>query len=360
MWIDAKTDSMIHNYLFLVSFAIIFTVITFSGCSRHDENGDSSLTSKTKSMAINVSVIEVDLSSMAEYIRLLGETEAEKDVVYSAESAGRLEYLPVDLGSKVVKGQIIARIDYEMLKAQADQANAAYELTQKTYTRLETLLEDELVTQQHIDEAIAQKTQAFAQLQQAEIALKHSEVKSTVNGVVASKYVEEGEYMMPGSPIIRIMDFSNIIVTAQVPETRVSEITQNAKVKVSIDALDEIFPADIDVVLPQADPESRTFTIRVKTPNPDGKILVGMAATLTIIVKEHIDVIVLPQEVIVEQADGRYVFIVDGKYARKVSVELGSSENHSVIVESGVEKGDILIVQGHRELVDGQPINIIE
>ena len=165
--------------------------------------------------------------------------------------------------------------------------------------------------------------------------------------------------MMPGSPIVRVLDYENVIVTAQVPETRVPDINADADVSVYIDALQETFPSSLDVVLPQSDPESRTFTVRVKTPNPDRKILVGMAATLNIKVKEYTDVIVIPQETVIEQIDGRFVFVRDGSSARKVKVRLGASEKQSVIITEGLHTGDELIIDGHRELVDGQPINVV-
>ncbi|MBN1297301.1 efflux RND transporter periplasmic adaptor subunit [bacterium] len=343
---------------FLTIIIVLIAAAWQSGCKNGEQPIQAS-TVATSSMAVNVRTIAVQTNTFVESVRLLGETQADKDLIYSAEIAGRLEYLAVDFGDMVQSGQILARIDYEMLKAQADQVRAASDLAKKTYDRLLTLREDELVTQQQIDEANAQLIQAQAQLEQTETALKRSEVKSTISGVVAGKFVEAGEYMMPGTPIVRILNHSTIIVIAQVPETRVPDLTVGADVSVTIDALKDTFTGSLDVVLPQSDPESRTFTVRVKTPNPDRRIMVGMAATLTIAVKKHDDVIVIPQEVVIEQVDGRYVFIRNGDQARKVKVTLGPSENKSVIITDGLKPGDELIVDGHRELVDGQPINIV-
>lgn len=345
----------------LITLSIaIYMAMSFSGCGNNSKPLPQTEGTTANSIAINVKAEPVTTSTLVESIRLLGTTEAEKDVTFSAEAAGRLEYLAVDLGDKVRRGQLIARIDYEMLKAQADQARAGFDLAEKTYTRLETLREEELVTQQQIDEASAQKTQAYAMLQQAEAALKRSEVKSTVTGIVAGKYVEEGEYLMPGSPIIRVLDYSDIFVTAQVPESRVPEINDSARVSVSIDVLDEQFPAELDVLVPQSDPESRTFTIRVKTPNTSGRILAGMAATLNIETRIHEDIIAIPQETIIEQSEGRYVFVTEGTVARKRLVTLGAAEKHNVIITDGLQVGDRLVMEGQRSLVDGQPINIVD
>lgn len=340
-------------------FFLCLTLFLCIGCSNGDKTFHARAEDDIKTAAVNVRTEVVTLSTLNETLRLLGETQANIDITYSAEVSGRLDYLAVDYGDRVNKGQILARVDYEMLSAQAEQAEAAYDLALKTFNRLEMLLNDELVTQQRVDEARAALIQSQAQLRQAQTALRHSVVKSTIDGVVTRKFVQEGEYIMPGSPLLRIIDYSEIIITAQIPENRIAEIQQGLRVSVWINALRDTFSGTVDVVLPNADPESRTFTIRVRTPNTSEKILVGMAATLNIHVREHSDVIAVPQDVIIEHSGERFVFIVDNNTARKVPITLGASEGHLVIVSTGLKTGDQLITEGHRDLVDGQPVTVM-
>ncbi|HPQ40089.1 MAG TPA: biotin/lipoyl-binding protein, partial [bacterium] len=158
-----------------ITVVLLFGILV-GGCANGDESA-SAATGVGDTMAVNVRTQVLSTSSLTESLRLLGETEADRDLTFSAEIAGRLEYLAVDYGDAVRSGQILARIDYEMLKAQAEQASAAYDLAVKTYDRLQTLGAEELVTQQKIDEANAGRIQAKAQLDQAETALRRSEVK---------------------------------------------------------------------------------------------------------------------------------------------------------------------------------------
>lgn len=339
---------------------IVVTILMITGCSTEKASNNILQNGGARSMAVNVRVSEVRPSSLRETIRLLGETQANIDVTYSSEVAGRLEYLPVDYGDTVTRDQILARVDYEMLSAQAEQARAAYDLALKTFERLETLMKDDLVTQQKIDEARTSLIQAEAQLRQTEAALHRSVIKSTIDGIVARRFVEEGEYVMPGSPLVRVLDYSEIIVTAQIPENRVADIKSGSEVTVYIDALKETYSGVVDVVLPNADPESRTFSVRIRTPNKDRKILVGMAANLNIFVRQYEDVIVIPQDVVVEETEGKFVFVAEpDNTAKKILVSIGPSEKQSIIIESGLSTGDRLIVEGQRNLVDGQPINIV-
>ena len=80
---------------------------------------------------INVEVAPVTLSSLTEYVSVSGTTLADADVTYSAEVAGRVDYMVAELGDPVQKGQTLARIDYRMLKAQADAAHASFGLAQQ-------------------------------------------------------------------------------------------------------------------------------------------------------------------------------------------------------------------------------------
>ncbi len=343
---------------FVAGIIIVLMFVGVSGCS---ESSPASVIHNNENRVIpaNVRVSMIELTTFTETLRLLGVTGADADLTYSAEVAGRLEYLAVDYGDTVQRGQVLARVDYEMLTAQAEQALAAHDLAKKTFERLETLRQDELVTQQHLDEARTALVQAEAQLRQARSRLRQSEIRSTINGVVSGRYARVGEYIMPGSPLLRVIDYSEIIITAQAPETRIAHIRPGLDVCVFINALDETFPGKVDVVLPNADPESRTFTIRVRTPNESGRILVGMATRLTINLKEHVDVIVIPQDVVVELPEGQFVFVAEDTIAKRRQVESGPSERHSVVIKSGLNPGDMLITEGHRDLIDGQSVQIM-
>ncbi len=308
---------------------------------------------------VNVRTVAAELSSMTEQVTVRGQTLAERDVVYSAEVAGRLEALKVDLGDAVKKGQVLARVDYQMLNARAEQAQASFDLARKTYERLNILKQDELVTQQIFDEAQAQMDQAKAQLNSAQINLKQSVIRSTTDGIVAQKFAETGEYVGPGSPVVRVVDYRTILVEASLPERVAPRVEKDSPVHVKIDVLDQVFEGSVQVVIPTSDPVSRTFLVRVEVPNSDGHILVGMAATLTVSIAEHTDVIVVSQDVVVEENGSRAVFVEEAGISRKCPVELGPTQGENVLIRKGITPGDQLIVVGQRDLVDGQPVRVV-
>ena len=352
---------------FMIIFISLLASLWLFGCEKPQEKTATAATMDAGAVAtqqqekqVNVEVRQVTPETLVETLLVSGETMADRDVTLAAEVGGRVERLTVDLGDRVKKGQLLARIDFAMVSAQAMQAEAAQELAQKTYERLQTLRNEELISQQQIDEAASNKTQAEAAYRIAQTRLNQSSVRASIDGIVARKFVEEGEYVGPGSPVFQIVDYRTIVVKAQLPEKQIALVSRDSKVRIRIDALKKEYDAQMYVVLPAADPVSRTFQARVKVANPDFEIRVGMAAIMMIDIGEHKDVIVAPQEVVIEEESSRSVFVAENGIAHKRPVHLGAVKDNRVVISDGIKSGEQLIVVGQRDLVDGQPIRVIE
>lgn len=309
---------------------------------------------------LNVKVEMLTPTTLKEVAVANGVTRPIRDIKYSAELPGKIEYLSADVGDTVKKGQVLARIDFRTLRAQATQAEANHNLAKTTYDRLIELKTEDLVAQQKVDESQSGLQGAEAQLEIARANLAKSTVKSSFRGTVTNKYVEKGEYLAPGMPLYDVVDYRTILLEARLAETQVARITKNAKVTIVIDALGETFEGEVDTVVPTADKVSKTFTLRVKIKNPDLKILVGMSASVRVSAKVHENVLVASQSAVIEESGKRFVFITKDGIASKRPVKLGAVEGDRVVLEEGVSPGDSLVVLGQRDLSDGQPVRVIE
>ncbi len=308
----------------------------------------------------NVKTVTLEPSTLTEFIVANGTTKAVRDVTYSAEVPGRIEYLPVDLGDRIRKGQVLARIDFATLKAQAEQAETSYDLARNTFDRLSTLKDENIISQQRIDEAKSSMQSAESGVSIARANVKKAVVRSTYRGIVGAKFVEKGEFVNPGTPLFMVVDYSTIVVEARLPETQVAGINRNAEVEVSIEALKKTFKGKVDTLIPTADKASKTFTLRIKIDNPNHEILIGMSATVKIDAIDHVDVIAVPQSAVIEERNRRSVFIAVKGVARRREVTLGAAQGDRVVLLDGVKAGEALIVVGQRDLEDGKPIRVIE
>lgn len=353
--------------------AVILTAALYScsACSkgealdksnRNSKNSEKSLSkiSNTNENRANVRVAPLGTSTLTEYIVARGITQPLHQVTYSAEIPGKLEYLSADLGDRIHAGQLLARIDFQTLKAQTDQAQSQYELATATFARVNELRTDELISQQQFDEANSKMLAAEAQLAIAKANLSKSQIRASRRGIVSAKYVEKSEYVGPGTRLYQVVDYRTVIVEAMLAETQVAGIRKDAEVEVQITALGKSFQGKVDAIVPTANPASKTFTLRVEIDNPDLEILVGMSAVVRVTAAVHKDALVVPQSIVNESPNGRFVFVVEDSIAKKHEVRLGAVEADKVVLLEGVSQGDSLVIQGQRDLTDGQKVRVVK
>ncbi len=359
------------KYLTLIAVILTATVCGCSACSKGEARNKSNKnsqrsedkraqTSNNRETLTNVKVAPLKTSTLTEYIVARGVTQALHEVTYSAEIPGKLEYLSADLGDRIRIGQLLARIDFQTLKAQTDQAQSQYELAAATFERVKELRAEELISQQQFDEANSKMRAAEAQLAIAKANLAKSQIRASRRGIVSAKYVEKAEYVGPGTRLYQVVDYRTVIVEAMLAESQVAGIREDAAVEVQIAALGKRFQGKVDAIVPTADPASKTFKLRIEIDNPDLEILVGMSAVVRVTAAVHNDVLVAPQSVINESPNGRFVFVVEDGIAKKREVQLGSVEADKVVLLEGVSQGESLVIQGQRDLIDGQKIRIVK
>lgn len=309
---------------------------------------------------INVKVEQTSGQIFTEEVLAHGVTKAIHLVTHSAEISGKIDSLAKDVGDRVKKGQMLARIDYKTVAAQAKQAEANYGLAKATYERVKALREEALTSEQQMDEARSNLLSAEAQLEITQATLEKSMVRATHNGIVGAKFVEQGEYVAPGAPMFFVVDLSTIIVEAELAETQVATVERGAPVEIHISALNKTFAGNVHVVIPAADEVAKTFPVRVHLENPTFEILVGMSATLRIKTRTQENVVMASQSAVLSEENLASVFVAKDGIANKRLVTLGPVQGDRVVLASGVQPGEQLIVVGQRNLVDGQRIRVVQ
>ncbi len=341
--------------LFVLALAVGMAVLP--ACNQ--ANSSTEVAEESKITPLNVKVRPVVTSSLTENIVFRGTTLPDKNITFSAETSGRVEVMPYDLGARVKRGALLARIDYATLKSQRNRDQVSYDLARKTRERLTSLLADELASRQQMDEAESREQMAKAALDMSEVLVSKSLIHATTAGIVARKLAEVGEYVNPGQPLLQVVAFETVVVSCQVPESLVPRIKRGMPVQVTIDSLQKSFDGLVHVVIPSAHPTSKTFEMRVKVANPDYQILIGMAATVRSQAQVHENVIVIPQDIVVESGSQRFVFVEEGGRARQRQVQLGPVEADRVMIRQGLQAGDRLVIEGHRDLYEGRPIHVV-
>lgn len=306
--------------------------------------------------ATRVEVVTLEASDAVVELDLPGEVGAARDALLAAANGGYVERVRVAAGDLVQQGQTLVQVDDQLYRAQVDQAEAQAEQAAADLARLEQL--GDLATASQLDGARTNARVAAAQARQAQVRYRHALVKAPFRGIVADVAVERGESVSPGAPVVRLVQLDPAIVTLSVSDRDVVALVAGTPVEVRTAARPEPVQGVIARIAPAADLRTRSFPVEVEVPNPDGTLLPGMIARVHGERRLAPDAVVVPQDWLITRRSARGVFVTDGDTAQWRDVELGDVIHDDIVITSGIEPGDRVVITGQRELVDGDPLLI--
>lgn len=294
---------------------------------------------------VPVDVIEATAQDRPDLIILSGLVLADIDATLAAEKSGRVVELLADRGQAVTNGQVLLRLDDRT-------ARIAFEDAARNLERFEKLSGTGAVSQKDLDDI--RKTKDLA-----ETALSYCTVKSPADGIVNERYAEEGEYVMPGTPVFDVIAIDPVRVTVDIPERNISSLTAGEPVSFDVLSLPgETFTGTVSYISSKASTDNNAFRIELTADNPDGTLRPGMIASVQHQRGIRKNAITLPLSAIIPQKGDNIVFLVrDGRAVRQM-VRIDSILETGAMLLSGVEPGDLVVTRGNRMLTDGTAVSI--
>lgn len=315
---------------------------------------------------VNVEVETVAPRSFTQEVRLTGVARAMNDVVVSAEEGGVVRAVVRDKGRSIGAGDAIVRLDDAILKAQVATATAQARLADEVWERRRKLYEEDGIgSELSYLEARYAAEQARGSLDALEERLARTTVRAPIGGTLDDRFVEVGAMVSPGTPVARIVQTGSIKVLAGVPERYALDVAAGARATVRFSVLPgERFPTSVSYAGATIDPQSRTFAVELKLPNPGGRIKPEMIADIEIVREEVEEAIVVSQQALVSMEEGYVVFVVEGTgdsaRAAPRRVEISVTQGNDVVVASGLEAGDRLVVVGQQGLTGGDRVRVVD
>lgn len=314
-----------------------------------------------KAPAVSVEVTELKPQNLVERVELSGELEPWVHVSVSAELGGTVELVGFREGAHVRKGQVLARVGTDLFEAALAEARARLDGAQALHAKTEQLFKREHVPRQELIAATSTLHAAEAQVRQAELRLERSIIEAPISGVALSRELEPGEVVSPGAAITELYRVDRLKAVAGVPENDIAAFRVGGEATIEVDAFPgRIFEGRIHLIGVAARGPSRTFPTEIAIDNRQGELKPGMIARVALVKSKLEGVIVLERDVLQDRDAGPVAVVADGGVARVREVILGASEGNRVVVEKGLEFGELLIVTGQRGLIDGQAVEAVE
>ncbi len=288
--------------------------------------------------------------------------EPNRTVTVAAEVAGRVESIPFQEGAIVHKGDVLLRINTDIIKPQFNSAQAQYERDQLEVKRMTALVNDEATSRKDLDDAMMRVAASKAQLEEAKAQLDRTTIYAPAGGVLNHLPVDEGEYVQPGMAVAEIVDAAIIKVVVDVPEPDIAFFEAGQMVTVQADVKDcrHTLSGKITFISELANQQTRSTPVEITLANPDGLLHSGRIVHVVLQRRLLKDAIFIPLLAVIPMEDGKAVYVVEGDQAQRRNVELGIIKGDRIQVTKGLEVGAQLIVEGHRYVSPGQKVKLIE
>jgi len=313
------------------------------------------------SVAERVVLVHTDTVEMGAFQRLLevqGAVAADNEVMLSPEVGGRLLQVNAKEGQRVRKGQLLARVNMESITKQKAELQTALTLATDIYEKQKRLWDQNIGSEIQFLEAKNNKERLEKSLETLDFEMTKANVYAPISGVVQELYLESGETVVPGAPILKILNDRSLVVKAALPEQLLPRVKRGDYVDVVIPALEYEKRHRVTFISSVIDNINRTFDIEVDIQNTSGLLKPNLLATMTVVEEQIEDVITIPVNLVQEEVGGRkYVYTLqekdDQKRAKKQYVVTGPSQDQTVIIEDGLLADDVILTTGSRSATDG-------
>lgn len=347
---------MMKNHVIIACWILAGVLLT-SGCK-----SETPPPAPAPEKIVSVAVEELLAEDLDESLTLPGTLEAWEDLTLAAELPGMVKAIGLREGERVARGEVIARIDPEAQEAELIKAEADLSLQKKNLTRLEQLLADRFVSQKEVDEARKALDVARAELHRAQIDLDKSILRSPVDGIVDQLLVDRGEYVTPGTPVAVVVQVDRLKALVEVPEKDIQYLKLGQPVQVvpaSIGGPDgQALPGEVIHVAYKADPVTRTFVAKVAVDNPEGRLRPGMILRVVLARRSLNQVVSVPLAAVMEREGGKVVLVEQDGVARLRPVVAGGVVGDRLVILSGLNPGERLIVRGQQLVADGAKVRV--
>ncbi len=314
---------------------------------------------ETAPAPIKVQLLQTSSAAAGEELRYAATIEAGNTVPLAFSVPGTIREVRVQEGDRVRQGEVLAALDAREYTNALAIADAGLEQAEDMFRRLDELhKKGSLPDKDHIDMR-TKLAQAKANRDINAKRVEDSRITSPINGVITSRAVEAGAMAAPGMPAFTVVRTDQMDARITVPESEVGRIRAGMDVQVHVPTLDTVIHGTVLLVNPKADDLSRTYAVKVRLQNANGRLLPGMLAEASIATGTHRSMVSVPANVVVRDPEGiTYVFVDGGNgQAVRKRITLGRLHGDNLVeATSGLVAGDRVITAGHTRLKDGSPI----
>ncbi len=329
---------------------------------------------------------DVVRENLIQTVPITGRLVAKQRGTIASRIAGRISTVLVDVGDRVEKGQVLAEIEIDRFKLEADlksaevnqaraklnSAKATVELLKQELKRIEGLRRSAAFSQARyedkrqeivkarasVDENAAALRRARASRDMARLDVKDAKIRAPFAGVVINRNVSAGAFVGPGAAIATLLDDRTMEVEADIPSDRLSGIAEGAELEVALSGGKSI-KASIRAIVPDEDPLARTRAVRL-TPKfgANSNAVPNQSVVIQVPRGQRREVVTVAKDAIVSRQTGPVVYVFQQGRVRPAQVQIGEAFGNKFEIRSGLRPGMKVVVRGNEMLRPGQTVRL--
>lgn len=300
-------------------------------------------------------------------LEALGEVRAVRQVVLSAEVAGRVADITFESGQRIEAGTILVQLDDAPEQADLAAAGATARFAQRQFTRASELAATEAISREILQQRQAERDQTAAQVQQLEARIRQKRIRAPFAGELGLRRIDLGQYVNAGDQAVTLTDLDRLYVNFDVPQQELARINVGQPIEVHRDlAGNEPIKATISAIEPQINRNTRNVTLQAEINNRERHLQPGMYVTVKVVLPAEMDALVLPASAVMTSSAGNTAVVVRDLSDENIGtgdivpVEVSRRFGDQVVISQGLEAGDVVLTEGQLRVRPGAELRVLE
>lgn len=335
-----------------------FSAVTLSSCST--ETQSKNVSDEDSTTAIPVEIATANTGDLSAYYSSTAVLEADEQAMVVAKVRGLVKNLYVEEGDFVNAGAVLAQLEEEQLKLEAQKAKATMDRLENELDRKEELHQKQLISAQEFENAKYEYQVQKSDYELAQLQLEYSKIRAPISGVISRRMVRIGNMINVDQEVFQITDFDPLLAVLNVPEYEMNKLKKEQSASVQVDAIaGETFEGKVLRISPTIDPETGTFKVTVSVKDKTYQLKPGMFGRVRIIYDTHQDALMIPKNAVMSEDGTHSVYIVNDKLVYRRIIRPGYTNGDNIEVLEGLSPSDTVVTIGQSSLQDSALVEII-
>ncbi len=297
-------------------------------------------------------------TEMSELIYSTGSLLPDEEVDLAFETSGKIVGIYFDEGTRVKKGELLAKINDKPLQAQLLKLQAQKKLSEEKEFRQRQLLDRDAISRESYDQVATELQSLEADILLIEARIAETELRAPFDGVVGLRMISEGAYATTQTKIIRLVKISPLKIEFAVNEKYSGEISPGFPITFQFNDESKKFDAKVYAIDPKVDINTRTIMVRALYANSNEELKPGRSVKVAALLSKINNAISIPTEAVIAEMEGEKVFIYKNGKAEQVPVVTGLRTESHIQIKEGLHFGDTLLTTAILQLRESIPVKL--